>query len=37
MMTRLLRNIFIFAVAIVASMVYGVTANAEELSIDNTV
>lgn len=36
-MTRLLRNIIIFAVAIVASMVFAVTANAEEIDIDNTV
>lgn len=37
-MTKLLRNLFIFVVAIVASMTFGVTANAEEeIVVDNTV
>ena len=35
MMTKLLKNIFIFAMAIVACMAFGVTANAEEIEIDN--
>lgn len=35
MMTKVLKNIFLFALTIAAFMVFGVTANAEEIEIDN--
>ena len=36
-MTKLLRSIFIFVVAIIGSMAFDVTASAEEIVVDNTI